>query len=269
MILPLEDTWLDVLGKAQRGLGFNDIQLADKMGVEYSALLHLKEGNFNPSLIKPLCQLLNLKEKALIELAHSEWFPDETHLAGLVQFNTPFDEMTVNSFLAYDTKSKKAVLFDTGADATPALNYLKKNQLVLECILLTHTHGDHILELDHLVEKTKAPAFVNELEPLTGATSFSTGKVFQVGSLTIQTRRTWGHSLGGTTYIITGLNRLVAIVGDALFASSMGGAKISYPDALETNRNEIFSLPDDTILCPGHGPTTSVGEEKEHNPFYT
>lgn len=269
MILPFEDTWLDVLGKAQRGLELSDVQLADKMGVGHSALMQLKEGEFNPALLKPLCLALNLKEKALFELAHSEWFPDENLLTGLVQFNTPFDEMTVNSFLAFDSKSKKAVLFDTGADATPVLNHLKKNQLHLELILLTHTHGDHILELDRLVEKTKALAFVHELEPLAGATSFSTGKEFQVGPLTIQTRRTWGHSLGGTTYLISGLQRPVAIVGDALFASSMGGAKISYAAALETNRNEIFSLPDHTIICPGHGPTTTVGEEKEHNPFFT
>ncbi len=65
-----------------------------------------------------------------------------------------------------------------------------------------------------------------------------------------------------------GLARPVAIVGDAIFAGSMGGGKVSYADALATNRKEIFSLPDDTIIAPGHGPMTSVGEEKARNPFY-
>ena len=48
----------------------------------------------------------------------------------------------------------------------------------------------------------------------------------------------------------------------------MGGGVVSYRDALETNRREIFSLPDETVVCPGHGPITTVGEEKAHNPFF-
>ena len=68
--------------------------------------------------------------------------------------------------------------------------------------------------------------------------------------------------------MIAGLARPVAVVGDALFAGSMGGGMVSYEDALGTNRKEIFSLPENTILCPGHGPMTSVAEEKEHNPFF-
>ena len=79
---------------------------------------------------------------------------------------------------------------------------------------------------------------------------------------------TSGHSVGGTTYVIEGLERPVAIVGDAMFAGSMGGGKISFQDALENNRTKILSLPGNTVLCPGHGPLTSVAEEKAHNPFF-
>jgi glyoxylase-like metal-dependent hydrolase (beta-lactamase superfamily II) len=68
--------------------------------------------------------------------------------------------------------------------------------------------------------------------------------------------------------VIEGLERPVAIAGDALFAQSMGGGMISYQDALATNRSELFTLADQTVICPGHGPMTSVGEEKAHNPFY-
>ena len=73
---------------------------------------------------------------------------------------------------------------------------------------------------------------------------------------------------GGTTYAVSGLARPVAVVGDAMFAGSMGGGKVSYADALRTNREHILSLPDETIVCPGHGPMSSVGEEKGHNPFF-
>ena len=53
-----------------------------------------------------------------------------------------------------------------------------------------------------------------------------------------------------------------------MFAGSMGGGKASYEAAIRTDREEILSLPDETVICPGHGPMTTVGEEKEHNPFF-
>ena len=60
----------------------------------------------------------------------------------------------------------------------------------------------------------------------------------------------------------------VAIVGDALFAGSMGGGMVSYEDALQNNREKILTLSDDTVLCPGHGPLSTVSQEKSHNPFF-
>ena len=68
--------------------------------------------------------------------------------------------------------------------------------------------------------------------------------------------------------MIDGLQRRIAIVGDAIFAGSMGGGMISYKDALWTNHEKIMTLPDDTVLCPGHGPLTTVGEEKRIIPSF-
>jgi len=70
------------------------------------------------------------------------------------------------------------------------------------------------------------------------------------------------------TYVVTGLARPIAIVGDSLFAGSMGGGNVSYEDALRNNREKILTLPDETIICPGHGPLTTVGKEKRDNPFF-
>ena len=69
--------------------------------------------------------------------------------------------------------------------------------------------------------------------------------------LKVSTRLTWGHSPAGVTYVVEGLERPVGIVGDAIFSQSMGGGVVSYEAALETNRKEIFTLADETILCPG------------------
>src|SRR5207237_1310746 len=130
------------------------------------------------------------------------------------------------------------------------------------------THPDHIAELGRLKKETGAPAFVSQVEPTSGAEPFKEGQSFTVGSLRIETRKTSGHSVGGTTFVISGLGQPVAVVGDSLFAGSMGGGGVSYSDALENNRKKILTLAEETIICPGHGPLTSVGEEKEHNPFF-
>jgi hydroxyacylglutathione hydrolase len=84
----------------------------------------------------------------------------------------------------------------------------------------------------------------------------------------VDTLLTSGHSLGGMSYVVNGLARPVAIVGDSIFAGSMGGGGVSYEDALRNNRQKILRLPENTVLCPGHGPLTTVGEERKHNPFF-
>ena len=80
--------------------------------------------------------------------------------------------------------------------------------------------------------------------------------------------KTNGHSEGGLSYIVHGLNRPIVLVGDAIFSLSMGGAKFDYKLALKNNREQLLSLPSETVLCPGHGPMTSVAEECAHNPFF-
>jgi glyoxylase-like metal-dependent hydrolase (beta-lactamase superfamily II) len=122
--------------------------------------------------------------------------------------------------------------------------------------------------LDALRVETGAPAYISDLEPTAGAQTFPAGQTFQVGRLTIEPRSTTGHTKGGTSYYVTGLAKPVVVVGDALFAASMGNGNVSYRDALSNNRKQIFTLPEETIICPGHGPLTTVGLEKRNNPFY-
>ena len=130
-------------------------------------------------------------------------------------------------------------------------------------------HEDHIADLDRLTAETDAPVYVSEREPLRGASAVRDGQEFKLGGLTVTARLTAGHSPGGLTYVIEGLEPMVAVVGDALFAGSMGGVPPDkYAAALAANREHIFSLPEDTVICPGHGPMTTVGQEQQHNPFY-
>ena len=266
--IPLEDTYADILGKAMRGLKLTDAEVAAKAGVTVDALASLKDGSFDEATVRAVAPVLGIGADALVAMGKKEWHPQPVTVAGLACFNTPFEDMTVNSYLVFDCQSGEAVAFDTGADCSGMLEFLADQKLTLKLILLTHTHGDHILELDRLKEKTGAPAFVGNREPIDGAETFAEGREFQVGALRIESRLTWGHSPGGITYVVSGLEKPVAVNGDAVFASSMGGGGISYPDALRTNREQILTLPENTVLCPGHGPLTTVGEEKAHNPFF-
>jgi glyoxylase-like metal-dependent hydrolase (beta-lactamase superfamily II) len=268
MKIPLEDSFADIVGKAQRGLKLSDDALAAAAGVAAAALAAAKNGTFDPATLSSLAPVLGLNAEALVALGAGAYKPADVAVRGLECFNTPFEDMTVNSYLVRDEATKEAAAFDTGADASPMLEFLRKHGLTLKYLFLTHTHGDHILELDRLVEKTGAHVFVGSLEPaLAGAEAFEAGKPFQLGSLSIKTRLTWGHAQGGITYVIEGLEKPLAVVGDAVFAGSMGGGMVSYSDALRTNREEILTLPDATILAPGHGPLTTVGEQKKSNPF--
>ena len=268
MTLPLEDTFADIIGKSQRGLKLGDADLAGRAGISESDLTAAKDGAFQAATIRALAPVLGLNTEALLAVAAGTYRPTEISLRGLDGFNTPFGDMTVNNYVIWDDVTKEAAAFDTGADASPLLDFLSQHGLTLKLILLTHTHGDHILELDRLVEKTGAIAYVGDREPaLSGAETFAAGRSFLLGRLSIATRLTWGHSQGGITYFISGLEKPLAIVGDAVFAGSMGGGAVSYADALRTNQEEILTLPDETVLAPGHGPLTTVGEQKHSNPF--
>ncbi|PYJ14158.1 MAG: MBL fold metallo-hydrolase, partial [Verrucomicrobia bacterium] len=143
-----------------------------------------------------------------------------------------------------------------------------RHKLHVQLIFLTHAHADHVADLPRLREETAADVFTPAREPVPGAELIEEGKRFRLGNLQIDTRLTWGHSPGGMTYVVTGLAQPIAIVGDSLFAGSMGGGNVSYQEALRNNLEKILMLSDDTIICPGHGPITTVGEEKEHNPFF-
>lgn len=265
--LPLEDNFNDIINKALRGLGIPESEAAQRAGIAPERVASLREGTLDEAAVRAIAPVLGLGADALAAVGNGTYRPAPVEIERLAQFTTPFDDMTVNSYLAW-SESGDAVAFDTGADCSDMLALLREKNLNLRAIFITHTHGDHIFDLDRLVSQTKAPAYVGDREPLDGAEPFAAGRTWEFDGLKIETRLTWGHSKGGITYVVTGLARTVAVVGDSIFAGSMGGGMISYADAIKNNREQILTLPDDTVICPGHGPMTTVGEEKRNNPFF-
>jgi hydroxyacylglutathione hydrolase len=269
MAIPLEDNVGDIIGKAQRGLRISDSELAAKGGVEARQIAGAREGKIDNELLRKIAPVLELDPEALIEMAVGKWKPDELeNFDGLAQFTSDYSGMAVNSYLLWDPETKQGIAFDTGADCTQMLRRATRENLSIKLILLTHAHPDHVADLPALREKTGAHVYAPARETVPGAEPIEEGKDFRIGKIDVEARLTWGHSPGGMTFVATGLTRPIAIVGDSLFAGSMGGGNVSYEDAVRNNLEKILTLPDDTVICPGHGPITSVGEEKRHNPFF-
>lgn len=269
--IPLEDNYTDIIGKAQRGLKITDADLAKRAEVSEEDLASLKGGRVNVAVLRRVARHLRLGPDALEVSAHRTWYPAQPNFpTGFAAFNTPIDDMTVNSFLVWDSRSKQAAAFDTGANCDAMLDTAHAENLNLRYVFLTHTHEDHVADLAKLAAATKAEVWSHEHEPVAhaGAKTFKENAHFHVGPLSIKTLLTSGHSPGQTTFYISGLSWPLAIVGDSVFAGSMGGSATHFDEQHRNVREKILALPRDTVVAAGHGPLSTVAQEKLHNPFF-
>jgi hydroxyacylglutathione hydrolase len=275
--IPLEDDFNDVINKAQRGLKLSDEQLAAKAGVSLEELTAVKRGDPLLPVIHRVGRPLHLAPNALEALAKKSWYPEQPVFPhGFAMFNTHFPhegislDIRVNSYLVWDTHTRTAAAFDTGANCFRMLEFIETEKLIMMYIFLTHTHEDHVADLGRLAATTGADVWASEHEPAPfhGSQRFKENAHFHLGGLAVKTLLTSGHSPGQTTFFITGLSRPLAIVGDSLFASSIGGSKEHFAEQYQNDVKKILTLPRDTVIAPGHGPLTTVAQEKKHNPFF-
>lgn len=265
----LEDFHEDILGKAMRGLGIGKNEMSQRLGAQKPEIEAVLNGEVDETLIKFMAVELQLDSQKLIRSAKKLWHPAPPKIIGLKQISSDYGDMIVNAYVVWDENTKTAWIFDTGTDAEPIMDFIGEEKLKVDAVFLTHTHRDHIACLEDLRERMGKPnVYVHQRELFDECEPIEEGLKYSIDSLSLVAKHTHGHSLGGLTFVIDGLKKPVAVVGDAIFAGSMGGGMVSYEDALRTNREKIMSLPNDTILCPGHGPLTTVGEEKKNNPFF-
>jgi hydroxyacylglutathione hydrolase len=269
--IPLEDNFTDILAKAQRGAGLSDSELAKRAEVSVDDLKAVKGGKLIDPVLRRVARHLRLDPSALEDLAHHRWYPEVPAFRhGFSAFNTPFGDMTVNSYLVWDGRERLAAAFDTGADSGAMLDLIAAEKLRLQSIFITHTHDDHVADLKRLAKETGADVWASEREPadFPGAKTFKENVHFHIGRVAIKTLSTWGHSPGQTTFYVTGLSYPLAIVGDSLFSCSIGGSPTHFSDQYRNDVEKILTLPRDTVLACGHGPMTTVAQEKRHNPFF-
>ncbi len=202
------------------------------------------------------------------------WLPKPTDLSRwreLRVITSAGDDMTVNAYLVWDEATRDAALFDTGFDPAPILNLIASNQLALRHIFITHAHPDHVAALAPIRQAHPKVRLHSGSRHAPVEQRNRPDDFIVLGSLRISHRDTPGHADDGVTYIVGNWPDdapHVAIVGDALFAGSIGGAREHLELARQKIREQLFSLPDPTLVCPGHGPLSTMIEEKSANPWF-
>ncbi len=271
----LEDHVGDVLAKARQHAGLSLETVAHAAGLDPAALATLEQTGVVPEPVRwePLAQQLGLHAGKLAGLA-AGWHPAPVDLGQwreLRLITSRGQGFSVNCYLVWDEVTRDAALFDTGVDAGPICALIERENLRLRHLFITHGHADHVAAAEALRRRfpqlrlrcgAKTAPVDQRLRP---------NEFIPLGSLRITYRETPGHAEDGVTYLIGNWPEdapHVAVVGDAIFAGSMGRVAGEAAAAREVIRRQILSLPPETLICPGHGPLTTVAEERAHNPFF-
>jgi glyoxylase-like metal-dependent hydrolase (beta-lactamase superfamily II) len=271
----LEDHLGDILCKARAMTGVSTAVAARAAGIseaELSALEATGQIGKRPDFAV-LANLIGLNPARLEGIANG-WLPEEKDLSvwrELRQISTTEGGNTVHCYLIWDEVTRDAALFDTGWDAAPVFKLVEENQLQLKHLFITHTHEDHVAGLQSIRERFSKIHLHTDAKGAPPQHRNRRNDFIMLGSLRITNRETPGHAEDGVTYIIGNWPDdapHVAIVGDAIFAGSMGRGNQSWELARQKVRDQILTLPPETLICPGHGPLTTVAEEKMHNPFF-
>ena len=202
----------------------------------------------------------------------------------------PFGE---NTYILWEEARQDAIIIDPGMlddDERNAVDgFIEKNQLIVRKVILTHQHADHILSAQYVSDKYEAPIYANIADnylgehlqeqadmfglrckrlPLVVTNNIKDGDVLKLNSEDIIVLEVPGHSRGGLSFYIP--QSCCIFVGDSLFAQSIGRTDLpggDYEQLLSSIKTKLYPLPEETVVHPGHGGATTIGEEKLYNPY--
>jgi hydroxyacylglutathione hydrolase len=200
----------------------------------------------------------------------------------------PVGPLECNCSIIGDESTREAMVIDPGADIQQVLALVEKHGLSVKLIVVTHAHIDHVGGASKLKKATGAPILLNQNDyallkmldvqaawlgmPSPGAVdidqSLGQGDQVTTGSLKAEVLHTPGHTEGSICLYFAPEKKLIA--GDTLFAGSIGRTDLpggSYPKIIRSIHEHVLALPDETLVIPGHGELTTIGRERESNPF--
>jgi len=205
----------------------------------------------------------------------------------LIVETMPVGLLQTNCYLAACQETREAVIIDPGGHPQRILSAVEKRKLTVRYVLNTHGHFDHTEANGAIVEATAAPLAAHPLErpllAMAGGASFFglpgkpgpvpdrdlvPGEELVVGTLRFQVLHTPGHTPGHVCFYER--DQGVIFDGDLLFYRGIGRADLpggNPPQLIRSIREVLYALPNGTAVYPGHGPATTIGEEKQHNPF--
>ena len=202
----------------------------------------------------------------------------------------PVGPLQCNCSVIADETTREAMVIDPGDNIDRVLAILQKHQLTLKQIVITHGHIDHVGGAMKLKAATGAPILINKndapqlamldiqaswlgMQPpgtVTIDDSLEDAQQLKTGGIVATVMHTPGHTEGSTCLLFPAEKKLIA--GDTLFAGSIGRTDLpggNFEKIMRSLHDRVLALPDETVVIPGHGPVTTIGEERESNPFLT
>ncbi len=273
--IPLEDTFGDCLRKAMRGTGFDANRLARATGLDARDIARWvkDDGSATGAQAIEMARVLRLDPGSFAERATDAWAPPPIERADISHH--PHDPHPSNGYVFFLEGGARAALVDPAGVPGNLLRMLRDGKYHLQYILVTHKHADHCdATADVAAAFPDAKIVMHELDLHAIGTLGSKalhvrdGEELPFGNdVKIRMLHTPGHTDGSSSFLF----KSALFTGDTLFAGSIGGVfgeATGYDDILNSVRSKMFTLPDDTIVMPGHGPPSLIGLEKAHNPFF-
>lgn len=271
----LEDEFSDIVRKASRGHGVDVATLASRTGLAKDRLQQWLGGEGTPAgdEARAIAKVLKLDPGKLADIAAQRWEP-HVALPADVRHH-PQNPHPSNGYIFFLDDGKTAALVDPAGNPQNLRRAIGAGPYHLRYILITHKHLDHCDATADVASQFPDAQIVMHKSDVhaigalaSKALPVKDGEELPFGNAAaIRMLHTPGHTDGSSCYLF----KSTLFTGDTLFAGSVGGAfgeKYGYFDILDSVKTKIFKLDEHTVLMPGHGPPTTVAEEKQHNPFF-